>query len=177
MTFGTCSSRYILSGVKTYPEKLVSMLYCLLAALICLQNATFNCLKHGFFNYQNSNMSDLFFLISLEWKIVLKWILCQNDYWFLQNTLTANHNLSPWWHQPHLLMLGHIFPIKFLTQIFPNITYQFKVITMSLPIWVLRKIYPTFIIYHSCWHKFEIFLTQQQYKNIQKYSIILFIFF
>ena len=28
--------------------------------------------------------------ISLEWKMVSKWLLCQNDSWFLQNALAAN---------------------------------------------------------------------------------------
>ena len=65
------------------------MLCCLLASLNCLQNGTFNCSKHGFLNSQNSNMSSFVFLVSFEWKMVSKWFLCQNDSWFLYNTLTA----------------------------------------------------------------------------------------
>ena len=39
-----------LSSMKTWPEKLVYMLCCLVASLTRLQNETFIGLKHGFLN-------------------------------------------------------------------------------------------------------------------------------
>ena len=45
-----------LSSVKTWLQKLIYMLCCLVAPLTCLQNETFNCLKHGFLAYWNSNI-------------------------------------------------------------------------------------------------------------------------
>ena len=46
-----------LSGVKTWPEKVVNMLCYLFASLTHLQNKTFNHLKYGFLNSWNSNRS------------------------------------------------------------------------------------------------------------------------
>ena len=40
-----------LSGVKTWPEKLVYLLRCLVVSLTHSQNETLNCLKHGFLNF------------------------------------------------------------------------------------------------------------------------------
>ena len=94
-----------LSGVKAWPEKLVYMLCCLFASLARLQNDT---LKHGFLNYCNSNIALWFFSYLLNGKsyrndIYVKMILDSCRIHWQQN-----NNLAPWWHQPHLHVLGHI---------------------------------------------------------------------
>ena len=97
-----------LSGVKIWPEKLVYMLFCLLASLICTQNKTFKCLKHVLLNSWNSNMST--YLFSYFWSG--EWY--HNDFCvkmihgFSRIHWQQNHYLARWRHQPHLPMLGHI---------------------------------------------------------------------
>ena len=89
-------------------KKNVDMLCTLFVSLTCLWTEFFNSLKHGFLILEILTYQVSFSWISFGTKMVSKWLLCQNDSWFLQKTLTAKSQFGPLMTSASFV-LGHIF--------------------------------------------------------------------